>query len=141
MKIKLIILVKSVDSKMAIKFGIIFIILLFHSVPVNYAHAALPNNVEHTEKVKIEKKNFSENKEKTFKSLKEAEEHLRCLQKQRKTLTGDFYGINITAYCYANIFYPMGYIHYRIDQIDKEIEKVKLEIDKLKDRWTGKILF
>jgi len=118
---------------MAIKFRFIFLILLFLSTPVNYVQAALPNNAEDREKVKIEKKNSSENEEKTFKSLKEVEEQLRCLQRKKETLAGDFFGINITAYRYATIFYPLGYIRYRINQIDKEIEKVKLEIEKLKD--------
>lgn len=134
MKLRLIILAKSFDSKMAIKFRFIFIILLLLSVSVNYVYAVLPNNPEDKGKVKIEKKNFSENEKKTFKSLKEAEEHLRCLQKQKETLAGDFYGTNITAYRYANIFFPMGYICYRIKQIDEEIEKIKLKINKLKNK-------
>jgi len=75
---------------------------------------------------------FNEGEKKIFKSLKDAEEYLQCLYKEREVLVGDFYGINITAYRYVNIFYPMGYIGQRIKKIDDEIEKTKSIIKTLK---------
>jgi hypothetical protein len=67
-----------------------------------------------------------------FKNLNEAQDYLRGLLKERKEFEKDFYGVNITAYRYANIFNRMGYIRYKISEIDKEIKKTRIEIDKLK---------
>lgn len=72
--------------------------------------------------------------EETIKKLKELEERIKSLIKERQTLEGDFYGINITAYRYVNVFYHMGYIRCRIAEIDKEIEKTKKEIDRHRNR-------
>jgi hypothetical protein len=66
--------------------------------------------------------------EKTFKDREEAEEYLKCLLDERKVLEGDFYGINITAYRYINIFYFRGYIRQKIFQIDREIKRTKSAI-------------
>jgi len=73
-----------------------------------------------------------ENRKKDFKNIEEAKKYLEGLIKEREILVGDFYGINITAYRYVNIFYPLGYIRYRIQKIDEEIVLVKKEIEKLK---------
>lgn len=81
----------------------------------------------------LEKKDRrSEKEKKIFKNLKEAEEYLKCLKKERKVLVKDFWGLNITAYRYVNIFYRRGYIRYRISTIDEEIKKTKSEINKLR---------
>ena len=77
---------------------------------------------------------LSEKEKKSFKNLKEAEECLKCLLKERKILVGDFYGLNLTAYRYVNIFHRIGYIRYRLIQIDKEIKKTKLEIYELRNK-------
>lgn len=71
--------------------------------------------------------------EKIFKNLKEAEEYFKCLLKEREVLEGDFYGINLTAYRYVNIFYRLEYIHYRIRRIDEEIKRTKLAICELRE--------
>lgn len=61
----------------------------------------------------------------TFKNREEAEEYLECLLEERKILEGDFFGINLTAYRYVNIFYRMGFIRYKIFEIEKEIKRTK----------------
>ena len=63
--------------------------------------------------------------EKTFKDRGEAEKYLECLLEERKVLEGDFYGLNLTAYRYVNIFYRRGYIRQKIFNIDKEIKRTK----------------
>lgn len=63
--------------------------------------------------------------EKTFKDRGEAEIYLDCLLEERKVLEGDFYGLNLTAYRYVNIFYRSGYIRHKIFNIDKEIKRTK----------------
>jgi hypothetical protein len=63
--------------------------------------------------------------EKTFKDRGEAEKYLECLLAERKVLEGDFYGLNLTAYRYVNIFYRRGYIRHKIFNIDKEIKRTK----------------
>lgn len=68
---------------------------------------------------------------KVFESLKEAEEYFRCLLKHRDVLVGDFYGVNITAYRYTNIFDRLGYIRYKIKQIDRKIKITKVKISEL----------
>jgi len=60
-----------------------------------------------------------------FKNREEAEEYLGCLLEERKVLEGDFFGINLTAYRYVNIFYRMGFIRYKIFEIEKEIKLTK----------------
>lgn len=74
----------------------------------------------------------SPEKKREFRDVKEAEEYLQSLVKEREIRVGDFYGINITAYRYVNIFHTLGYIRHRIKEIDEEIERVKLEIERLK---------
>jgi hypothetical protein len=69
---------------------------------------------------------------KILKGLKEAEKSLKSLVKERETLVGDFWGINITARRYDNIFDRRNYIRYKIVQTDKEIQKTKLKISNLK---------
>jgi len=63
--------------------------------------------------------------ERTFKDRKEAEVYIDCLLEERKVLEGDFFGINITAYRYVNVFYRRGFIQYKVFEIDKEIKRVK----------------
>jgi hypothetical protein len=63
--------------------------------------------------------------EKTFKDRGEAGKYLQCLLEERKVLEGDFYGLNLTAYRYVNIFYRRGYIQHKIFNIDKEIKRTK----------------
>jgi len=118
---------------------LILFILFVHGTDV---HADLSGNLSDEEIVKTGKKKSTtdedqscipENGEKIFKNLKEAEEYLRCILKEREVLVRDFYGVNITAYRYVNIFYRIGYIRWRIMQIDKEIKNTKLEIHKLKN--------
>ena len=75
---------------------------------------------------------LAEKRRKIFKRLKKAEEYLKCLLKERKIRVGDFWGINITAYRYVNIFDRRNYIRYRIMQIDKKIKKTKFKISRLK---------
>lgn len=78
-------------------------------------------------KLKIDEKMM-----KILQELKEAEECLKSLVKERETLVGDFWGINITAYRYVNIFDLRNYIRYRIMQTDKKIEKTELKISNLR---------
>ncbi len=63
--------------------------------------------------------------EKAFKDRGEAEKYLECLLEERKVLERDFYGLNLTAYRYVNIFYRRGYIRHKIFNIDKEIKRTK----------------
>ncbi len=72
---------------------------------------------------------------KLFTCLREAKDHLADLKRERDVLVGDFFGINITAYRYENIFYRRGYIRHRIEIIDKDILRTQNAIRKLrKDR-------
>ncbi|MFQ6108504.1 MAG: hypothetical protein ACE5L7_03005 [Candidatus Aminicenantales bacterium] len=77
---------------------------------------------------------INQENEKTLEELREAEKRLRCLLRERGVLVGDFYGINITAYRYVNIFDRLRYIRYRIRQIDKKIKETKLKILELKKK-------
>ena len=77
---------------------------------------------------------LGENEKIFFKNLIEAEKHLKFLLRERDVLVGDFYGVNLTAYRYINIFHRLGYIRYRILQIDKEIRKLKFKISLMKKR-------
>ena len=78
--------------------------------------------------IKRDRSDSAEKEKKTFKTKEEAEEYLNCLLEERKVLEGDFFGINITAYRYVNIFYRRGYIGYKIFEIDKEIKRTKSAI-------------
>ena len=90
--------------------------------------AALKNQNSEKRDRKIDKEEIP------FKNLNEAQDYLRGLLKERKEFEKDFYGVNITAHRYVNIFNRMGYIRYRITEIDKEIKKTKSEIDRLKNK-------
>jgi hypothetical protein len=68
---------------------------------------------------------------KTFKDRGEAEVYLECLLEERNVLEGDFYGINLTAYRYVNIFYRRGYVQHKIFKIDREIKRTKSAIREL----------
>lgn len=70
---------------------------------------------------------------KIFKSIEEAEEYLKCLLKEKEVLVGDFYGINLTAYRYVNIFDRLGYIRFKIAEIDIKIKRAKFLISKLEN--------
>lgn len=72
--------------------------------------------------------------ERVFKNLKEAQDYLRSLLKKREEFEKDFYGVNITAYRYVNIFDCLGYIRYRISELDKEIKKTRSEINRFKNK-------
>ena len=69
---------------------------------------------------------------KISKELKEAEESLKTLVKERDILVGDFWGINITARRYDNVFDRRNYIRYKIVQTDKKIKKTKFKISNLR---------
>ena len=71
---------------------------------------------------------------KSFKDLEKAEKCLKSLLKEREVLEGDFYGVNLTAYRYVNIFDRLNYIRYRIMQTDRKIKKVKCEIFELRKK-------
>lgn len=103
-------------------------IILILSFQVNHIVAASPRIQE-----------AEENSESriSFSTIEEAQKYLQSLKKERQKLEGDFYGINITAYRYVNIFYPMGYIRYKIQKIDEEIERLELEIKKGKEKSTN----
>jgi len=126
----------------------LFLILLFLSVLSYPVKQAFSVNVEEEGKLEIEEKNsrvkeifkmemrgdqscLASKEKKIFKNLKEAEEYLRYLLKEREVLVGDFYGVNLTAYRYVNIFDRMRYICYKIRQIDKKIKKTKFRISEL----------
>lgn len=127
----------------------LFLILLSLSVVCYPVQQSFSLNVKEERKLKIEEENSRANeifkkrrqvdqcclacKEKRIlKNLKEAKEYLRCLLRERKILIQDFYGLNLTAYRYVNIFDRLGYIRYRIRQVDKEIKKTKFKISELK---------
>ena len=77
---------------------------------------------------------LAEKRREIFRKLKKAEEYLKCLLKEREILVEDFWGINITAYRYVNIFDRRNYIRYRIMQVDKKIKKTKLKICELRKK-------
>ncbi|KPJ67743.1 hypothetical protein AMJ44_07150 [candidate division WOR-1 bacterium DG_54_3] len=81
---------------------------------------------------KIDKSSLQWTIGKDIQTLEEAEKYLEKLLKQRNILVGDFFGINQTAYRYALVFDRLGYIRYRIFQIDKEIKMTKQKITELK---------
>ena len=103
---------------------LIFLSFSLLGVPVA---PAFSTNVRDVEELKNEER-------KIVNSLEEAEEYLESLQRKRKILEGDFYGVNLTAYRYVNIFDRLGYIRYRIVQIDKKIKDTKLEISELRKK-------
>ena len=84
---------------------------------------------------------LTEKRKRILKKLKEAEECLKCLLKEREIRVGDFWGINITAYRYVNIFDRRNYIRYKIMQIDKKIKKTKLKICKLRNKLEQLVKF
>lgn len=67
-----------------------------------------------------------------FASLEEAEEYLEDLKKERDLLEGDFFGLNITAYRYTNVFFTPEYIRYRIAWVDAEIRRTQEAVSSLK---------
>ncbi len=94
------------------------------SAPMSYLYADLSGVPENEKRCE----------EEIFQNLKEAEEYLKSHLKQKEILTGDFWGINITAYRYSHAFYPRGYIAYKINKIDAEIKKIRQQIDRLKNQ-------
>lgn len=78
--------------------------------------------------------NCPKEEKKIFINSREAEEYLECLLKERELLVGDFYGVNLTAYRYVNIFDRLGYIRFRIKHTDKKIEETKSRISELKKK-------
>ncbi len=83
------------------------------SLPLNHLYADFSEAPENEKK----------DEQKMFQNLKEAEKYLESLLKQKERLSGDWWGINITAYRYSLVFYPRGYIAYRIHKIEEEIKK------------------
>lgn len=133
-------------------FRFIFLILSSFFIFDNPLQGAFSEGVGAIIKLKNEEKNFEVNEilkismgvslyyserkgEKIFKSLGEAKEYLKCLLKKREILVGDFFGINLTAYRYVNVFDRMSYIRYKIMHIDKEIKKTKLKISELRKKF------
>ncbi|MGQ9470200.1 MAG: hypothetical protein ACUVR0_00720 [Candidatus Aminicenantales bacterium] len=54
------------------------------------------------------------------------------LERERQILTGDFYGINQYGYRYAMVFDRLGYIRFRLHQVETEIAEIR---KKLAARW------
>lgn len=83
---------------------------------------------EEEKEEKKARKAAKEDEEETQKGLrcrKEAEQYLKALEKQRETLVGDFFGINLTARRYDLVFDRLGFIRFRIKEVDEEIRRVK----------------
>ncbi len=116
--------------------------------PVHYSHSINVGNgmnLENKEKNLIANKMLKKRLEgdqncliwegkRVFKNLEEAEKYHKCLLEERKILVGDFYGINQTAYRYVNIFNRLGYIRYKIAELDKKIKITRLSISELKKK-------
>jgi len=118
----------------SVRFFLALVLIL--SMQENHFHAA-SSEIQEGEKKSASKIEDSPWNQKgdtlaSFKTINEAEEYLQFLRKERQKLEGDFYGINITAYRYVHIFYPLGYIRYKIKKIDEEMRRVESEIEKLK---------
>ena len=126
-----------------------FLILLSFSLLGNLVEYGLSMNVGEGANLENEEKNLRANEmfkisleeyqycsrrevKKVFKSIEEAGECLKCLLKKREILVGDFYGVNITAYRYINIFDRLGYIRYKIVEFDKKIKIIKFAISELR---------
>lgn len=60
--------------------------------------------------------------------MEDVDKLLRPLLKEKDVLVGDFYGINITAYRYVNVFDRLRYIRYRIQKIDEKIQKLRIHL-------------
>jgi len=102
------------------------------SVDSKISQQELTKKERNKEPQEIDKFSLQWKKGKDIQTLKEAEEYLEKLLKQRNILVGDFFGINQTAYRYALVFDHLGYIRYRIVQTDKEIKAIKQKISELK---------
>ncbi len=128
-----------------------FLILLSISLLGNPGEYGLSMNVRKGANLENEEKNLRANEmfkislegyqhcsrrgvKKIFKSIEEAEEYLKCLLKEKEVLVGDFYGVNLTAYRYVNIFDRLGYIRFKIAEIDIKIKRAKFAISKLEKK-------
>lgn len=92
----------------------------------------LPEN-EMPEKSEDDQNRCNREAVRAFANFKEAEKFLECLEEERNVLVGDFYGINLTAYRYVNIFDRLGYIRYKIAELDKKIKRTKIAISRLRE--------
>jgi hypothetical protein len=125
-----------------------FLILLSISLLGNPAEYGLSMNVREEASLENEEKDLRVNEmskitlegcqhcsrrgvKKIFKNIEEAEEYLKCLLKEKEVLVGDFYGVNLTVYRYVNIFDRLGYIRFKIAEIDIKIKRAEFEISKL----------
>lgn len=128
-----------------------FLILLSFFLLGNPVEYSPSMNVREGENLENEEKNLRANEmfkislegyqycskreiKKIFKSIEEAEECLKCLLKEKEVLVGDFYGVNLTAYRYVNIFDRLGYIRFKIAEIDIKIKRAKFAISKLEKK-------
>lgn len=59
-------------------------------------------------------------------------QRLKELERERQILIGDFYGINQYGYRYAMVFDRLGYIRFRLHQVETEIAEIR---KKLAARW------
>lgn len=50
------------------------------------------------------------------------------LEREKNILTGDFYGLNQYGYRYAMVFDRLGYIRFRLHQVDTEIAEIKKKL-------------
>ncbi len=53
---------------------------------------------------------------------------LQELEKERQVLVGDFYGLNQYGYRYAMVFDRLGFIRYRLHEVDEEIKVIKKKL-------------
>jgi len=97
------------------------------------AEEYLPHNQRQNSEFESKEEIVSEN-EKKERMLSEIEATLGRLFKEKEILMGDFYGINITAYRYVNIFDRLGYIRFKIREIEKEIKILEHRILELKEK-------
>lgn len=56
-------------------------------------------------------------------------QRLKELERERQILTGDFYGINQYGYRYAMVFDRLGYIRFRLNQVETEIAEIRKKLD------------
>ncbi len=55
-------------------------------------------------------------------------QRLKELEKEKQTLTGDFYGINQYGYRYAMVFDRLGYIRFRLHQVETEMAEIRRKL-------------
>lgn len=55
-------------------------------------------------------------------------QRLKELEKERQTLSGDFYGINQYGYRYALVFDRLGYIRFQLHQVESEMAEIRKKL-------------